>query len=135
MVQGSNQPGAQIDTAADSGSPALTERWRITSNNDGYFQIASVNPGPGTMVNVLDDSGGSTSAGNPVLLGLASTSQEQEWDVVSAGNGNFNFMNRLSGLALDLNSSGVAVERRSPVARQRSSGRSFLFIRCPGFVQ
>jgi arabinogalactan endo-1,4-beta-galactosidase len=109
--QGSNQPGAQINTAVDSGNPGLSQQWSITSNNDGYFLIASMNPGPGATVNALDDSGGSFSAGNPILLGLASTSHEQEWDVVSAGNGYFNFKNRLSGLVLDLNAAGFAVQQ------------------------
>src|SRR5215472_3731391 len=111
VVQGSNQPGGPINTSIDNGNPALSQQWRITSNNDGYFQISSVNPGPGATVNVLDDAGGSTSAGNAVVLGLGLISQEQEWDVVSAGNGYFNIMNRLSGLVLDLNSAGVAVQQ------------------------
>jgi arabinogalactan endo-1,4-beta-galactosidase len=111
VSQGSNQPGAQMNTAVDNGNPGLSQQWRITSNNDGYFQIASMNPGPGATVNAWDDSGGSNSAGNPILLGVASTSPEQEWDVVSAGNSYFNFKNRLSGLVLDLNTSGFAVQQ------------------------
>ena len=42
---------------------------------------------------------------------LANGSQEQEWDIISAGNGYFNFQNRLSGLALDLDVSGFAVQQ------------------------
>ena len=42
---------------------------------------------------------------------LANGSQEQEWDIISAGNGYFSFKNRLSGLALDLNASGFAVQQ------------------------
>ncbi|PYV62811.1 MAG: hypothetical protein DMG97_39445 [Acidobacteria bacterium] len=54
---------------------------------------------------------GSTSAGNAVLQSLANGSQEQEWDIISAGNGYFGFKNRLSGLVLDLNASGFAVQQ------------------------
>lgn len=109
--QGSNQSGAQLNTVPDSGNPAITQQWRITSNGDGFFQIASVNPGSGSTVNVLDDSGASNSAGNPILQSQADSSQEQEWDVISAGSGYFNFKNRQSGLVLDLSSSGFAIQQ------------------------
>jgi len=109
--QGSNQSSAQLNTAADNGNPIVSQQWRITSNGNGFFQIANVNPGAGSTVNVLDDSGGSSSAGNAVLQSLANGSQEQEWDIISAGNGYFSFKNRLSGLVLDLNPSGFAVQQ------------------------
>lgn len=116
--QGSNQSGAQLNTLADNGDPAISQQWRITSNDDGFFQIASANPGSGNTVNVLDDSNASTSAGNPILQSQANNSQEQEWDVVSAGNGYFNFKNRQSGLMLDLNSAGFAVQQTQSSASQ-----------------
>ena len=109
--QGSNQSGAQLNTAADNGNPIVSQQWRITSNGNGFFQIASAQSGPGATVNVLDDSGGSSSGGNAVLQSLANGSHEQEWDIISAGNGYFGFKNRLSGLVLDLNASGFAVQQ------------------------
>ncbi len=78
-----------LSVAPNSGSPASSQQWRIASNNDGYFQIASL-------------SGGYTLSG--------SDTQELEWDVVSAGNGYFNFVNRASGLVLDLQSASVVLE-------------------------
>ncbi|PYV61824.1 MAG: hypothetical protein DMG95_11290, partial [Acidobacteria bacterium] len=69
------------------------------------------NPGSGSTVNVLDDSGASSSSGNPILQSVANGSQEQQWDVVTAGNGFFNLKNRLSGLVLDLNGSGFAAQQ------------------------
>jgi arabinogalactan endo-1,4-beta-galactosidase len=111
VSQGSNQAGAQLNTAVDNGNPGLTQQWTITSTNSGYFQIASLNPGAAGTTSVLDDSGGSSGTGNPVVQSLANGSQEQEWDVVSEGNGYFNFVNRLSGLVLDLNGSGFAVQQ------------------------
>lgn len=116
--QGSNQSGAQLSTLADSGSPGPSQQWQITSNGDGFFRIASLNPGPGSTVNVLDDSNGSSSAGNPVLQSEANGSQGQEWDVASAGNGYFNLTNRQSTLVLDLNSSGFAVQQAQNSAAQ-----------------
>jgi len=101
--QSSNQPGAMLNTAADTGNISLSQQWSITSNNDGYFQLASLNPGPSNTTNVLDDSGGSSSSGNAIVQSLADGSAEQEWDIVSAGGGYFNVVNHLSGLVLDTN--------------------------------
>jgi arabinogalactan endo-1,4-beta-galactosidase len=106
--QGSNAPGALLDVQADSGSPNLSQKWRITSNLDGYFQVASLNPGAGNTTNVLDDSGGSTTSGTAIVQSPANGSTEQEWTVASVGNGYFSLVNHLSGLALDTNGgSGV----------------------------
>jgi hypothetical protein len=74
-------------------------------------------------VNVLDDSGASSSAGNPILQSPANESQQQEWDVVSAGNGYFNFKNRQSGLVLDLSSSGFAVQQAEASSAQTQQWR------------
>jgi arabinogalactan endo-1,4-beta-galactosidase len=99
VYQASTAPGALLDAEADTGTPTSSQQWRITSNDDGYFQIASLNPG----ANVLDDSGGSTSSGNAIIESAAGSGQELEWDIVSAGNGYFNLVNRASGLVLDMN--------------------------------
>jgi arabinogalactan endo-1,4-beta-galactosidase len=96
-----------LDTEADNGSPSLSQQWRISSAHDGYFQIASLNPGAGNTVNLLDSPGAS---GANVTIAPSSTSgQNLEWDVVSAGNGYFRFVNRASGLVLDLNNQNGAV--------------------------
>jgi arabinogalactan endo-1,4-beta-galactosidase len=101
VYQSSNAPGALLNVASDSGIPSLFQQWRITSNLDGYFQIASLEPGPGNTTNVFDDSGASTVSGTAVVQALANGSLEQEWAIVSVGNGYFTFVNRASGLALD----------------------------------
>jgi hypothetical protein len=90
-----------LDAEANSGTPTLSQQWRIASNQDGYFEIASMNPGAGNTTNVMDDSGGSTSTGAAVVQSSANNSAEQDWNVVSVGNGYFNVMNRLSNLVLD----------------------------------
>jgi arabinogalactan endo-1,4-beta-galactosidase len=109
VYQGANSAGALLDAEANSGTPTLSQQWRITSNHDGYFQIASMNPGAGNTTNVLDDSGGSTSTGASVVQSVANSSTEQEWNVVSVGNGYFNVMNRLSSLVLDTNGGSGAL--------------------------
>jgi arabinogalactan endo-1,4-beta-galactosidase len=103
VYQGSDVPGALLDAEADSGSPSLSQQWRITSNLDGYFQIANLNPGAGNTVNALDDRGASTTSGTAIVQSLANTTNEQEWTVVSVGNGYFSLVNRLSGMAADAN--------------------------------
>jgi arabinogalactan endo-1,4-beta-galactosidase len=99
--QGSNSPGALLDAEADSGSPSLSQQWRITSNLDGYFQVASLTPGAGNTTNALDDSGASTTSGTGIIQSLANGSTEQEWTFLSVGNGYFSLVNRLSGMAAD----------------------------------
>jgi arabinogalactan endo-1,4-beta-galactosidase len=113
VFQASNAAGAMLDAEADTGTPTLSQQWRIESDNDGYFQIASVNPGAGNTTNVLDDSGGSTSSGNAIVQSPSGSGQELEWNIVSAGNGYFRLVNRASGLVLDV-SGGVAV--REPLS-------------------
>jgi len=98
---GSNQAGAMLGTAVDTGSPSLSQQWGIVSNNDGYFQIASLNPGSGSTKNVLDNFAGSTAAGNAIVQSPANASTEQEWDVISASGGYFDIVNHLSGLVMD----------------------------------
>jgi arabinogalactan endo-1,4-beta-galactosidase len=101
--QSSNQPGALLNTVADTGNPSLSQQWNIASNSDGYFRVASAKPGPGNTTNALDDSGASTSSGTAIVQSLADGSAEQEWDVISAGGGYFNLVNHLSSLVLDTN--------------------------------
>ncbi|MGC9947289.1 MAG: RICIN domain-containing protein [Bryobacteraceae bacterium] len=103
VFQASTAAGALLDIETDDGSPALSQQWRISSNSDGYFQIASLNPGAVNTTNVLDDSGGSTLSGNGIVQSPSGSGEELEWDVVSAGNGYFCFVNRASGLVLDMN--------------------------------
>lgn len=121
VFQGSTAAGAMLDAEASTGNPALSQQWRITSNNDGYFQIASLNPGAGNTTNVLDDSGGSLLNGNIIIQSPSGNTQELEWNVVSVGNGYFSFVNRASGLVLDMNG-GVGAQAGFAVQEPQSSG-------------
>jgi arabinogalactan endo-1,4-beta-galactosidase len=103
VFQGSTASGAMLDAETNSAAPAASQLWQISSNNDGYFQIASRNPGASNTTNVLDDSNASSANGNAIVQASANGSQEQEWNVVSVGNGYFSFVNRASGLVLDMN--------------------------------
>jgi len=110
-AQGSSASGAPLDTATDNGSESLSQQWFLSSNGDGFFRITSAGAAQSGVPNVLDDSGGSKNAGNAVVQSSASTSQEQEWDVVTAGDGYFDIVSRISGLNLDLNSAGIAIQQ------------------------
>jgi arabinogalactan endo-1,4-beta-galactosidase len=120
VFQASAAAGALLDAEADNGNPTLSQQWRITGNNDGYFQIASLNPGAGNTTNVLDDSGGSALSGNVIVQSPSGSGQELEWNIVSAGNGYFCFVNRVSGLVLDMNG-GVGAEAGFAVQEPQNS--------------
>src|SRR5882672_6335639 len=109
VFQGSNAAGALLGAEADIGNPSLSQRWQITRNKDGHFQVASLSPGAGNTTNVLDNSGGSTS-GTAIVQSPSNGSTEQEWAIVSAGNGYFTLLNRLSGMALDTSGGSGALE-------------------------
>src|SRR5208337_1261765 len=118
--QASTAAGAMLDVEPDNGTPTLSQQWRITSNNDGYFQIASLNPGAGDTTNVLDDAGGSTASGNAIVQSPSGGGQEEEWNIVSAGNGYFIIVNRVSGLVLDMNG-GVGAQAGFAVQEPQNS--------------
>ncbi|HUB58914.1 MAG TPA: glycosyl hydrolase 53 family protein, partial [Candidatus Micrarchaeia archaeon] len=121
VYQDSTAAGALLNTQTYSGvAPALSQQWLITSNDDGYFQIASLNPGAGNTTNVLDDSGGLTSNGNPVIQSPSGGGQEEEWNVLTVGNGYFVLLNRVSGLVLDMNG-GVGAQAGFAVQEPQSS--------------
>jgi arabinogalactan endo-1,4-beta-galactosidase len=120
VYQASTAAGALLDAQANSGTATLSQQWRITSNNDSYFQIASLNPGAGGTTNVLEDAGGSTASGNAIVQSPSSAGQQQEWDIVSAGGGYFNLVNRLSGLVLDM-SGGVGEQAGFAVQEPQNS--------------
>jgi hypothetical protein len=101
VFEASTTAGAMLDVEADNGTPTLSQQWRITSNNGGYFQIASLNPGTGGTTNVLDDTGGSTSSGN--LIVQSPSGGGQEWNIITAGNGYFTMVKRVDDLVVDMN--------------------------------
>lgn len=119
--QGSRAAGALLNTAPDNATPDLSQQWRITSNDDGYFQIASLNPGANNTTNVLADSRGSAATGNAVIQSPSGSSQELEWNIVSAGNGYFHLLNRVSGLVLDM-AGGVGAQAGFAVQEPENTG-------------
>jgi arabinogalactan endo-1,4-beta-galactosidase len=123
VFHASTAAGAMLDVEADNGNPTLNQQWRVTSNNDGYFAIASLNPGANSTTNVLDDADGSMASGNVIIQSPGGSTQELEWAVVSAGNGYFSLVNRASGLVLDMRG-GVGAQAGFAVQEPQNSGRT-----------
>ena len=102
-----------LATGTTDGGAGLSQQWSITSNGDGYLQIASLNVSAGATAQVLDNSGSSAS-GNAVVLNSASSGDaSQEWNLVTAGDGNYTIVNKASGMVLAATSSG-AIQQQAP---------------------
>ncbi len=105
--------GAPLGTSSSDGGASLGQQWSITSNGDGYLQVSSLNVSAGAMAQVLDNSG-SSAAGTAVVLNPASSGDaSQEWNLVTAGGGNYTFVNKASGMVLTASSSG-AIQQQAP---------------------
>jgi len=104
-----------LSTAPDTGSEAPNQQWAITSNNDGYFQISSLDTSGGAT-QVLDNNGSNT-AGSTVVASSASTSNaSQEWNVVTAGSGTFAIVSKVSGLVLGATGPSGSIQQQQPSA-------------------
>jgi arabinogalactan endo-1,4-beta-galactosidase len=101
-----------LTTSVDTGIETAAEQWVITSNGDGFFQIANKNVAAGQTAEVLDTSG-STTAGSPIVAAPANSgSASQEWNVVTTDNGTYALVNKLSGFVLA--ASGTSIEQQTP---------------------
>ncbi|MGC2299790.1 MAG: RICIN domain-containing protein [Acidobacteriaceae bacterium] len=108
----SGSSGTPLTTTPDSGIETPAEQWTITSDGNGLFQIANQNVASGQATEVLD-TGGSTTAGSPVVASTASSdSASQEWNILTEGNGDYAVVNKLSGLVLAV--SGSSVQQQAP---------------------
>jgi hypothetical protein len=104
-----------LNTATGNGSATLYQQWSITSNGDGYLQIANVGGQQSATALVLD-TGGSTTSGSAVVLNAAATgTASQEWNLVTAANGYYTIVNKSSGLVLAASNSG-AIQQQAPTS-------------------
>jgi arabinogalactan endo-1,4-beta-galactosidase len=92
--------GTPLDTTASNGSAALSQQWSITSNGDGYLQIANLDVPQGTSALVLDSDGSTTSGSTVVLDAAVKDTASQEWNLVTAGNGYYTIVSKSSGFVL-----------------------------------
>lgn len=111
----STSSGTTLSTGPDTGAETLGQQWAITSNNDGYFQIANRNTASGGTAQVLDSDGSSTT-GSAVVTNSASSNSSQEWNVVTTGGGTFAIVNKASGLVLASTGSSGSIVQQQPTA-------------------
>ncbi|MGA2890116.1 MAG: glycosyl hydrolase 53 family protein [Terracidiphilus sp.] len=104
--------GTPLDTVTSNGGATIYQQWSITSNGDGYLQIANLDVPQGTAALVLDNSG-SSSSGSTVVLNAATGTASQQWNLVTAGNGYYTIVNKSSGLVLAATGTG-AIQQQSP---------------------
>ncbi len=101
--RGPDAAAALLRIVADSPTAALSEQWRIISNKNGYFHIASLNARGENTTNRWDYLSASAKSRTAFALSSPDGSLGQEWSLVSVGNGYFSIVNHLSGFALDTN--------------------------------
>jgi len=107
--------GTALTAGTNTGGANLHQQWKIASDGNGYFQIASLNAASTT--DVLDTDGASA-AGSAVYANTADAGKlSQEWNIVTAGSGTYAIVNRSSGLVLGVSAgSAVAIEQQAPAA-------------------
>ncbi|HTW61965.1 MAG TPA: glycosyl hydrolase 53 family protein [Terracidiphilus sp.] len=107
--------GTPLGVAAGDGGATLSQQWSISSNGDGYLQIANLDVPQGSPAQVLDNAG-STASGSAVVLNSASSGDaSQEWNLVTAGSGQYTLVNKASGLVLAATAAG-AIQQQSPAS-------------------
>lgn len=126
MLHADKSSGGSSLTAPTILPPSLSKSFGASSvasnaTTSLSFNLSNAQRKFRNTTNVLDDSGGSIAAGNLIIQSPPGTGQELEWDVVSAGNGFFSFMNRASGIALDING-GVGAQAGFAVQEPSNSG-------------
>jgi len=106
--------GTILDTTQDTGVSCTNQQWQISSNNDGYFQIANLSGGAASVL----DNGGLVTAGAVVSLQppTSTVTPEQEWDIITAGNGTFTILNKANSYVLgaDFSSNSNGVIEQQP---------------------
>jgi arabinogalactan endo-1,4-beta-galactosidase len=107
------QSDTPLGMTASNGSITLQQQWSISSDGDGYLQIANIGAAQGTVAQVLDNNGSSTSGSAVVLNPAAAGTTSQEWNLVTAGNAYYTIVSKVSSLVLAASSTG-AIQQQSP---------------------
>jgi arabinogalactan endo-1,4-beta-galactosidase len=107
--------GTPLGVSAGDGGAILSQQWSITSNGDGYLQIANLDVAQGSPAQVLDNAG-STASGSTIVLNAATAGDAgQEWNLVTVGSGQYTLVNKASGLVLAATAGG-AIQQQSPTS-------------------
>jgi len=94
----------------NSASGLDSEEWALIPTDSGYCRIANKK-----SQSVLAVSGASLSVGAAIVEWTFGSSKNDQWMPMSAGNGSYYFINRLSGLCLDIPSgtAGARLDQRN----------------------
>jgi arabinogalactan endo-1,4-beta-galactosidase len=107
--------GAALDTAVNTGAASPFQQWMITSDGSGSLQVANAGLSQGTTAQVLDSNGSSSSGSTVVLNPASSGSASQQWNLVTAGNGDYTLANGATGLVLAAAGTGSgSIQQQSP---------------------
>ena len=104
--------GAPLNMAVSNGSASLGEQWSLTSNGDGFLQIANLATAQGAAL-VLDNNGSNASGSSVALNTAVAGDAAQEWNLVTAGGGNYTIVNKASGLVL---TAANSVQQQTPAS-------------------
>jgi arabinogalactan endo-1,4-beta-galactosidase len=108
---------AALDTAASNGGASVNQQWSVTSDGNGYLQIANLSVAQGATAAVLDNNGSSNSGGTVVLNAAVTGAASQAWNLVTAGGGYYTIVNKASGLVLAVAGSGAGtIEQQTPAS-------------------
>jgi arabinogalactan endo-1,4-beta-galactosidase len=107
----SGSSSATLDAKSTTGALNAHQQWTITSDGDGYLQIASSGADSTTLA--LDNSSSSTANSAVTVATASSSSSSQKWNLVTEGNGYYAIVNKASGLVL-AESSSSNIEQQSP---------------------
>jgi hypothetical protein len=94
--------GTHVQQYTCNGTAA--QKWLFTATDSGYYKVGT----SAATGQVWDDSGSSTADGSLIQLYAFGGGTNQQWQPVQESNGNYHFVNRLSGKCLDVPSASTA---------------------------
>ena len=121
VVQNSGRAGVGFGTARDDGNPSCAQQWRITSNRNGSFKIAKLGCVHRLIPDVLAHSSNSTKGEEVTVRSDIPNADEQEWNIVSAGNGYFAIASRKTGQALRASGEPAEITLGAQAARNTNA--------------
>lgn len=113
-ITGNN--GIPLGLASSDGGTLPNQQWTITSDGAGHLTILDPGVSSGGTAYALD-AGSSAAPGSAVTLLAASPgASSQQWNLVTAGNGQYTLQQTSSQLILASNSSSGTIELESPAS-------------------
>ncbi len=99
----SNGAVAHLWTAATNSTTINNQRYNFERQSDGTYKITVLSSG-----SVLDNNGSSYNSGNQLKFHIWHGGNNQRWYIVNCGNGYVKFVNKHSGLVVDINNNDTS---------------------------